>query len=194
MPQRCPWCKDPLEIAYHDTEWGFPEHDDAKLFEMLILEGMQAGLSWVLILRRREAMRKAFDGFDAHKIAAYTDEKKRELLANPTVIRNRAKINALVTNAQQFLRLQKEQGSFDAYIWRFVDGVPLQNHWASHEEVPATSAVSDTMSAALKKEGFKFVGSTICYSFMQATGMVNDHLAGCDFYEKARAAAQGGSL
>lgn len=176
---RCAWAKGELDIAYHDNEWGTPEHDDAKLFEFLILEGMQAGLSWSLILKRREAMRRAFDGFDPVKISRYDDEKKAQLLQDASIIRNRAKINALVQNAIAFLQVQQEFGSFDAYIWAFVDGMPIHNHATTMQEVPATSPVSDAMSKDLKKRGFKFVGSTICYSFMQATGLVNDHVVSC---------------
>lgn len=181
--KRCGWAQSELERAYHDEEWGRPQHDDPKLFELLILEGMQAGLSWSLILKRRESMREAFDAFDAHKIAAYDDAKKAELLQNPGIIRNRLKVDALVTNARAFLAAQEEFGSFDAYLWSFVDGVPIQNHWQAAEEIPPTSEVSDAMSKAMKKRGFKFVGSTICYALMQAAGLVNDHLVGCDFYE-----------
>ena len=183
-PNRCGWAKGELDILYHDTEWGVPEHDDDRLFEYLILEGMQAGLTWSLILKRREGMRAAFDGFDAKKIARYDDDKKAELLQNPAIIRNRAKINALVGNAQAFLQVQKDYGSFDAYIWQFVGGKPIQNRWERQEQSPSTSPESDAMSKALKKLGFRFVGSTICYSFMQAAGMVNDHLVSCDFYTK----------
>lgn len=179
---RCNWAKDEYDIAYHDAEWGVPCHDDAKLFEFLLLEGMQAGLSWNLILRRREGIRKAFDYFDPHKIAVYDDAKKVELLQNPAIIRNRRKVDAAVANAQAFLRVQQEFGSFDAYIWSFVDGRPLQNAIATLAEMPATSPVSDIMSKDLKKRGFKFVGSTICYSFMQAMGLVNDHERSCFRY------------
>lgn len=179
MEKRCTWMKDAYDEAYHDNEWGVPCHDDGKLFEFLILEGMQAGLSWNLILRRRESMRKAFDGFDPVKIAAYNDEKKAALLQNPDIIRNRLKINALVANARAFLQMQQEYGSFDAYIWGFVGGVPIVNQWTEGDQMPATSPESDEMSRVLKKRGFKFVGSTICYSYMQAAGMVDDHLVGC---------------
>ncbi len=183
-PTRCGWAKGELDILYHDTEWGLPCHDDGKLFEFLILEGMQAGLSWGLILKRREGMRAAFDGFDAQKIALYDGEKKAALLQNAAIIRNRAKINALVGNAKAFLQVQKDHGSFNAYIWQFVGGRPIQNRWERLEQVPATSAESDAMSKALRSLGFRFVGSTICYSFMQAAGMINDHLVSCDFHER----------
>lgn len=181
MPEnkRCSWAKDELNILYHDTEWGKPEHDDAKLFEFLILEGMQAGLSWSLILKRRENMRRAFDNFDYHIIAEYGDEKKQQLLQDPGVIRNRRKIDALVANAQAFIAVQQEFGSFDAYIWGFVGGKPLVNHWQKSTDAPATSELSDAMSKDLRRRGFKFVGSTICYSFMQAMGLINDHEVGC---------------
>lgn len=177
--ERCGWAKDELDILYHDTEWGRPTRQDAKLFEFLILEGMQAGLSWNLILHRREHMRKVFSGFDAEKVAQYDDAKKAELLQDPGIIRNRLKVNALVENAKNFLKVQQEFGSFSSYIWRFVDGKPIQNTWATLADVPATTPESDAMSKDLKKRGFKFVGSTICYGFMQAMGLVNDHVASC---------------
>ncbi len=180
--QRCPWVRDELERAYHDTEWGVPEHDDAKLFELLILEGMQAGLSWNIILKKRENMRRAFDGFDPVRIAAYGDAKKAALLQDAGIIRNRRKIDALVVNARAFLQVQEEFGSFDAFLWRFVDGKPIRNAWHTAEQVPATSALSDALSRELAKRGFKFVGSTICYSYLQAAGLVDDHLTSCDFY------------
>lgn len=179
--KRCPWAKDELDIIYHDTQWGKPVHDDHLLFEMLILEGMQAGLSWSLILKRREAMRKAFDNFDPEIIALYTDEKKQDLLKNPNIIRNRAKINCLVRNAALFLKVQQEFGTFDAYIWKFVNHKPVINQWETTEQVPAEDAVSQAMSKDLYKRGFRFVGPVICYSYMQATGMVNDHLTWCSF-------------
>ncbi len=181
QPKRCPWAKDEWDIRYHDEEWGKPEHDDRKLFEFLVLEGMQAGLTWNLILRRREAMRAALDGFDPHKAAAYGEEKKAELLQNPGMIRNRLKVNAVVSNAQAFLRVQQEFGSFDVYLWGFVEGKAIRNAWQRQEDMPATSPLSDALSKDLKKRGFKFVGSTICYSFLQAAGLINDHLADCDF-------------
>lgn len=184
MEQTCPWVRDEYDAKYHDSEWCVPEHDDKKLFEFLILEGMQAGLSWNIVLKKREAMRAAFDGFTPEAVAEYGDEKKAELLQNAGIIRNRAKINALVGNAQAFLKVQKDYGSFDAYIWGFTDGKTIQNALANVEEMPATSDISDEMSKALKKLGFRFVGSTICYSYMQAIGMVNDHLVTCPQYEK----------
>lgn len=187
----CPWVKDEWDRAYHDSEWGFPCHDDAKLFELLILEGKQAGLSWNLILRRREGMRKALDGFDPAIIAEYGEEKKAELLANPALIRNRRKIEALVLNARAFLAVQREFGSFAAWLWAFVDGVPVQNAWRHIEEMPATSPLSDKLSRELKKWGFKFVGSTICYSYLQAAGLVNDHLISCPAYALAKEKGEG---
>ncbi len=180
-PKRCAWAKDAYDIAYHDTEWGVPEHSDQKLFELLILEGMQAGLSWNLILRRREAMRLALDGFDPGVIAGYGEEKRAELLQNPGMIRNRRKIEALAVNAQAFLRVQQEFGSFDSYLWGFVEGKPIRNAPKKQEDMPATSPLSDKLSKDLKKRGFKFVGSTICYSYLQAAGLVNDHMADCSF-------------
>jgi DNA-3-methyladenine glycosylase I len=180
MKPRCAWAgTDPLYIAYHDREWGVPLHDDRKLFEMLILEGAQAGLSWITILRKREAFREAFDHFDPSKVAGYDQERVRELLNNPGIIRNRLKINAAVQNAQAFLKVVEEFGSFDRYLWRFVEGRPLRNRWGRGQDVPARTGESDVLSKDLKKRGFKFVGSTICYAFMQAVGMVNDHLPSC---------------
>jgi DNA-3-methyladenine glycosylase I len=176
---RCPWSKNEIYHQYHDEEWGVPLHDDRKLFELLILEGAQAGLSWETILNKRENYRKAFDSFDARRIAAYGDAKIAALLEDSGIIRNRLKVNAAVKNAQEFLRVQDEFGSFDSYIWSFVNGLPLQNAWASMPQVPAKTPESDAMSKDLSKRGFKFVGSTICYAFMQATGMVNDHLTTC---------------
>jgi len=176
---RCPWPVDDLYIAYHDTEWGVPVHDDRTLFEYLILEGAQAGLSWHTVLKKRENYRKAFDHFDAQKIARYTDAKTAKLLANPGIIRNRLKIAAAVKNAKAFLAVQEEFGSFDSYIWRFVGGRPIINTRRSMAEVPARTRESDALSKDLKQRGFTFVGSTICYAHMQATGMVNDHLITC---------------
>jgi DNA-3-methyladenine glycosylase I len=178
-PVRCPWARDPLMIEYHDREWGVPVHDDRALFEFLILEGAQAGLSWATILKKRPAYRAAFDGFDANKIARYSEKKTAALLADAGIVRNRLKVAAAVRNAQAFLTVQKEFGSFDAYIWRFTGGRPLKNAWRRMEDVPASTPESDAMSKDLKKRGFTFVGSTICYAFMQATGMVNDHLTTC---------------
>jgi len=178
--QRCEWPgEDPLYLGYHDDEWGVPEHDDRKLFEMLILEGAQAGLSWITVLRKRENYRKAFHNFDVHKISKYDDHRIAELLADPGIIRNKLKVNAAVTNARAVLQVQEEFGSLDAYIWRFVDGVPKQNSFRSLKEIPAETVESRAMSKDLLKRGFKFVGPTICYAFMQATGMVNDHIVSC---------------
>ena len=180
---RCNWVNhNPLMVAYHDQEWGEPLHDDQKLFEFLILEGVQAGLSWETVLNKRESYRRAFDGFDPSLVAAYDITKIAELLADPTIIRNRAKIEAGVTNAQQFLAVQKEFGSFDRYIWSFVDGQGVKNDTAHYSQLPAYTPASTAMSKDLKKRGFKFVGPTICYAFMQATGMVNDHTNLCYKY------------
>jgi DNA-3-methyladenine glycosylase I len=176
---RCDWAKTEPNISYHDSEWGVPHHDDRALFELLILEGAQAGLSWSTILNKRDGYRRAFDKFDARRIARYDAPKIKQLMGNPAIVRNRLKITATVQNAKTFLAVQKEFGSFDAYIWRFVGNQPIQNAWRSLSEVPARTAVSDALSKDLKKRGFKFVGSTICYAFMQATGMVNDHVLGC---------------
>ncbi|MBE0612899.1 MAG: DNA-3-methyladenine glycosylase I [Burkholderiales bacterium] len=177
---RCPWCLgSEAYIAYHDREWGVPLHEDRALFELLILEGAQAGLSWSTILGKRDHYRKAYDGFDARKIALYDEAKVARLLADAGIVRNRLKIAASIQNAKAFLAVQKEFGSFDSYIWRFVDGRPKQHRRRSMKEVPASTPESDAMSKDLKKRGFKFVGSTICYAFMQASGMVNDHLTAC---------------
>jgi DNA-3-methyladenine glycosylase I len=179
---RCHWAKNSLNIPYHDEEWGVPLHDDRKLFELLILEGAQAGLSWDTVLQKRERYRQVFDRFDPEKVARYDTRKIRTLLRDPGIIRNRLKINAAIGNARAFLQLQQEFRSFDAYIWRFVGERPKQNAWKSHKQVPAQTAESDVMSKDLKRRGFRFVGSTICYAFMQATGMVNDHLLECFRY------------
>ena len=179
---RCDWAKNELSIHYHDTEWGVPLHDNQRLFEFLILEGAQAGLSWDTVLRKRENYRLAFDGFDAEKIARYDAQKQAELLQNEGIIRNRLKIASAVQNAKGYLKIQDEFGSFDSYIWRFVDGKPIINMWKTLPEVPAKTAVSDAMSKDLKKRGFNFVGSTIMYAFMQACGLVNDHLVSCFRY------------
>ncbi|MFZ5512097.1 MAG: DNA-3-methyladenine glycosylase I [Pseudomonadota bacterium] len=182
---RCAWCgDDPLYQAYHDHEWGVPVHDDRLLFEFLILEGAQAGLSWLTILRKREAYRRAFDGFDAARIARYDEGKRAALLADPGIVRNRLKIDAAMVNARAFLAVQEQYGSFDAYVWRFVGGEPRINAPRSLQEVPARSAESDALSKDLAKRGFKFVGSTICYAFMQAVGMVNDHTTDCFRYHE----------
>jgi len=182
--KRCPWARDELSIAYHDTEWGVPLHDDRALFELLILEGAQAGLSWITILKKRAAYRQAFDGFDPRKVARYDDARIARLLANEGIVRNRLKIHAAVQNARAFLTVQKEFGGFDRYIWQFVGGRPLQNRWRKMDQLPARSEQSDAMTKDLAKRGFKFVGSTICYAFMQATGMVNDHLVSCFRYKQ----------
>jgi DNA-3-methyladenine glycosylase I len=180
MTTRCVWAgSDPLYLAYHDEEWGVPVHDDRHLFEMLILEGAQAGLSWITILRKREAYRAAFDGFDPATVAAYGDEKVAALLADASIGRNRLKINAAVRNARAFLEIQRDAGSFDSYVWGFLGREPRRNTWATMGEMPATTPESDALSKDLKKRGFTFVGSTIIYSFMQATGMVNDHILDC---------------
>jgi DNA-3-methyladenine glycosylase I len=183
--KRCHWASTPstkpLMAAYHDTEWGKPVHDDRVLFEFLILEGAQAGLSWETILNKRENYRKAFSGFDAKKIARYDKVKQKALLKNPGIVRNRLKISSTVDNAKAFLAVQKEFGSFDKYIWGFVGGAPRRNALKSMKEIQAKTAESDAMSKDLKKRGFRFVGSTICYAFMQAVGMVNDHMADCSF-------------
>ena len=178
----CPWAKGELYLDYHDNVWGRPVHDDGRLFELLVLEGMQAGLSWLTVLKKREAFRRAFDGFDPRVVASYGEEKLAALLADPGIIRNRAKLAAAVTNAQAFLRVQEEFGSFDRYLWSFVDGRPVVNAWERLEQVPATTPVSDRMSRDLKARGFKFVGSTICYALMQSAGLVNDHMVWCDRY------------
>ena len=179
---RCPWAKNALNIPYHDKEWGVPLHDDRKLFELLILEGAQAGLSWDTVLQKRARYRELFDRFDPEKVARYDARKVRALLRDEGIIRNRLKIAATIGNARAFLQLQEEFGSFDAYIWQFVGGRPKQNAWKSHKQVPAQTAESDAMSKDLKKRGFRFVGSTICYAFMQAAGMVNDHFVACFRY------------
>jgi DNA-3-methyladenine glycosylase I len=181
---RCTWATNDLNIPYHDTEWGAPVHDDRALFEFLILEGAQAGLSWDTILRKRENYRAAFDNFDAAKVAAYGDKKVAELLANEGIIRNRLKIASAIRNAKAFLNVQEEFGSFDKYIWGFVGGKPIDNGFTGFGQVPAKTEISDAISKDLKKRGFNFVGSTIMYAFMQATGMVNDHLTSCFRYEE----------
>jgi DNA-3-methyladenine glycosylase I len=179
MIQRCWWARREPEIAYHDAEWGVPVHDDRLLFEFLILEGAQAGLSWSTILRKRENYRKAFDNFDPRLVAQYRPKKMAELLANEGIVRNRLKISSTVSNAQAFLKIRDECGTFDAFIWQFVGGKPKQNRWAVPADVPAKTAESDAMSRELIRRGFRFVGSTICYAFMQAVGMVNDHTTNC---------------
>lgn len=192
MPNRCTWCgDDPLYIAYHDTEWGVPSRDDQHLFEMLLLEGAQAGLAWITVLRKREGYRALFDDFDAGKVARYTDKKLDRLLLDSRIIRNRLKVYGARQNARAFLKTQEEFGSFANYIWAFVDNRPLQNRWDSIKSVPATSPASDRLSRDMKKRGFTFVGSTIMYAHMQATGMVNDHTTDCFRHrECARLAAE----
>lgn len=183
MVTRCAWAgSDPLYVAYHDLEWGVPVHDDRLLFEFLILEGAQAGLSWSTILKKRENYRAAFDGFNPDVIARYDQAKVEDLLNNPGIVRNRRKIAATIGNAQAFLNIQDEFGSFDAFIWHFVDGTPIQNAWRSLAEIPANTPISDRMSKELLRRGFKFVGTTICYAYMQAVGMVNDHTVDCYRY------------
>jgi len=185
MQKRCEWeGSDPLYIEYHDNEWGVPVHDDRKIFEMLVLEGAQAGLNWLTVLRKRENYRKAFDNFDPRKVAKYDSKKLQELLANEGIIRNKLKIHSAIQNARAFLEVQKEFGSFDAYIWQFVGGRPMRNSWKSLSELPAQTAESEAMSKDLKRRGFGFVGPTICYAHMQATGMVNDHVVTCFRYKE----------
>lgn len=180
MSERCGWAKNDLSIAYHDTEWGVPSHDDTRLYEFLVLEGAQAGLSWDTILRKREAYREAFDGFDIGKVAKFTPSRVEKLMKNEGIVRNRAKIESSVTNARLVLAVQAEFGSLDRFIWGFAEGgVARVNKWKSLSQLPASTPASDAMSKSLKKRGFKFVGSTICYAYMQAVGMVNDHLVTC---------------
>ena len=182
---RCSWAGDTqIYMDYHDHEWGRPVHDDNKLFEFLILEGAQAGLSWITVLKKREAYRLAFDGFDPNIVALYDDAKVEELMSNEGIIRNRLKINAAIINAKLFLEVQKQYGSFDKFIWQYVDHKPIVGHFKGIEDIPATTPISDKISKDLKKMGFKFVGSTIIYAFMQATGMVNDHLTSCFVYDE----------
>lgn len=180
--QRCPWARGALDIAYHDAEWGVPQHDDRVLFEFLILEGAQAGLAWSTILNKRAAYRAAYCGFDPARVATFDDGDRARLLADAGIVRNRLKIDASIGNARAFLAVQAEHGSFDRYLWRWVDGRPIHNVWRAMGEVPARTALSDALSKDLKRRGFRFVGSTICYAFMQATGMVNDHIVGCFRY------------
>ena len=185
MQKRCFWCgSDPLYVAYHDNEWGVPLHDDRRLFEMLVLEGAQAGLSWLTVLKKRENYRAAFDRFDAAKIAAYGQKDIDRLLADAGIIRNRLKIESAIRNAHAFLTSREEFGTFDRFIWQYVDYRPIQNLWASPDQIPAHTTESDRMSRDLKKRGFNFVGTTICYAFMQATGMVNDHTLDCFRYHQ----------
>jgi DNA-3-methyladenine glycosylase I len=190
--RRCAWAeKDPLYVAYHDREWGRPVHDDGTLFEFLVLEGAQAGLSWLTILRKREGYRRAFDEFDPRRVAEYGAVDVRRLLADTGIVRNRRKIEAAITNARAFLAVQHEFGSFDAYVWKFVGGRPIQNSWRTLRQIPARTEVSDALSKDLKRRGFGFVGSTICYAQMQATGMVNDHLVDCFCYREVKRLAAG---
>jgi len=185
--KRCDWANsNALETEHHDVEWGVPVHEDRLLFEMLILESAQAGLSWVTILQKREGYLKAFDHFDARKISKYSAKKIEQLLENPSIVRNKLKINATVENAKRFLDIQKEWGSFDAYIWSFVEGKPIDNAWKKSSQVPASTPESTAMSKDLKKKGFKFVGPTTCYAYMQAVGMVNDHLVSCFRYKEVK--------
>lgn len=185
--KRCPWAKNDLAIAYHDNEWGVPQHDDRVLFEFLILEGAQAGLSWDTVLRKRERYREVFDGFDPQRVARYTEPKLIKLLKDPGIIRNRLKVISAVINAKAFLAVQGEFGSFDAYLWRYVDGKPIVSKRRAPKNIPATSSQSNALSFDLKKRGFTFVGSTICYAFMQAVGLVDDHLIDCVVRLKCRA-------
>jgi DNA-3-methyladenine glycosylase I len=185
--KRCDWANgEELEQSYHDHEWGVAIHDDKMLFEFLVLEGAQAGLSWSTILRKREGYRRAFDHFDARKISQYSENTVSRLLTNPEIIRNRLKINAAITNAGAFLQVQKEFGSFDSYIWQFVNGKPIQNSWRKMTDIPSSTPESAAMSKDLQKRGFKFIGPTICYAFMQAVGMVNDHVVGCFRYKEIK--------
>ena len=185
--KRCDWANGgELEQSYHDHEWGVEIHDDRTLFEFLVLEGAQAGLSWSTILRKREGYRRAFDNFDARKISRYSENTVSRLLTNPEIIRNRLKINAAITNARAFLQVQKEFGSFDSYIWQFVNGKPIRNSWRKMTDIPSSTPESDAMSKDLQKRGFKFIGPTICYAFMQAVGMVNDHVVDCFRYKELK--------
>jgi len=187
MKKKCEWAvKHKLEEEYHDIEWGVPVYDDRLLFEFLILEGAQAGLSWTTILVKRDNYRKAFDNFEAEKIVKYDQQKIDELLNNSGIVRNKLKINSVVTNAKEFLKIQQEYGSFSSFIWAFVNGKPIVNKWNSFEEVPSKTDISDVMSKTLKKKGFKFIGTTICYAFMQAVGMVNDHTTDCFRYNEIK--------
>jgi DNA-3-methyladenine glycosylase I len=181
VPKRCEWAPldDPLYLAYHDEEWGVPSHDDRHLFEMLVLEGAQAGLSWSTILRKREHYRKAFAGFDIGRVARFTPARIERLLRDPGIVRNRAKVEAAVANARACLEIRRESGSLDAYLWRFVEGKPVRNQWRTLRRIPAESEASRALSRDLKRRGFRFIGPTICYAFMQATGMVNDHVTSC---------------
>ncbi|MBM4077292.1 MAG: DNA-3-methyladenine glycosylase I [Planctomycetes bacterium] len=183
---RCPWAKGEQYIQYHDQEWGVPVHDDRHFFELLVLEGAQAGLSWITVLKKRDNYRKAFDQFDVQKVARYSQKKIETLVQNPEIIRNRLKIESAVKNAEKFLAVQEEFGSFDKYIWSFVEGRPIQNVWRDISEIPAVTPESDFMSHDLKRRGFRFVGSTICYALMQSAGLVNDHLTSCFRHSKMK--------
>ena len=195
MKKRCEWCGiNPLYVAYHDNEWGIPVHDDRHLFEMLILEGAQAGLSWLTILKKRENYRKAFHDFDYERIASYTSRDVRRLLDDAGIVRNRLKIESTVKNARVTLGIIEEFGTLDSFVWRYVDGIPIQNKWKTMAEIPPKTALSDAMSRDLKKRGFNFVGSTICYAFMQAVGMVNDHTTDCFRYKEISKIAQQGKF
>jgi DNA-3-methyladenine glycosylase I len=184
MKKRCEWAKDEPNITYHDKEWGKPQHNDQKLFEFLILEGAQAGLSWTTILKRRDGYRKAFSDFDALKVSKYTQKRVEKLLKDESIIRNKLKINSAINNAKQFLKIQEEFGSFDKYLWGFVKNKPIKNKFKKLSDLPATTGISEKLSQDLKKRGFNFVGPTICYALMQATGMVNDHTSNCFLYKK----------
>ena len=189
--KRCAWPgENPLMQEYHDTEWGVPLHDDKLFFEFLVLDAAQAGLNWAMILNKREGYRKAFAGFDVQKVARFTEKRVEKLLLDPGIVRNRLKVNSAVTNAKAFLAVQKEFGSFDAYIWQFVGGKPIQNKWKREKEIPTSSPESDAMSKDLKKRGFKFVGTTICYAFMQAAGLVNDHTTDCARHREVKKLAK----
>ncbi len=191
MPKRCTWCgDDPLYVQYHDDEWGVPVTDERTLFEFLLLEGVQAGLSWITVLRKREAYRERFDNFEAEKIARYTDKRLEKLLQDPSIIRNRLKVFGARTNARAFLEVQESCGSFAEYMWGFVDGQPIQNRWKSMKDVPANTPLSDRISKDMKKRGFTFVGTTIVYAHMQATGMVNDHTTDCFRHRECRELAR----
>jgi DNA-3-methyladenine glycosylase I len=187
MPKRCSWCgDDPLYVDYHDREWGVPCTDDGKLFEFLVLESAQAGLNWLTILRKREGYRHAFAGFDPHKVAAFQQRDVDRLLGNPDIVRNRLKVESAVNNACQFLEIQAQFGSFASYLWGFVEGRPVQNRWRHSAEVPATTPLSDTVSKDMKQRGFRFFGSTICYAYLQAMGLVNDHVLDCYRYQPCK--------
>ena len=187
MKQRCAWCgSDPLYITYHDEEWGVPVHDDKLLFEFLILEGAQAGLSWLTILKKRENYKQAFSDFDIHTVANYTEDDIERLMNDAGIVRNRLKIESAIKNAKGVLAIQKEFGSFDAYLWNYVEGTPIQNEWKCLEEVPVKTQIAERMSKDLKKRGFNFIGPTICYAFMQAIGMVNDHTTDCFRYDAVK--------